>query len=146
MIPPRRRYGLIGDITQSIIENAIRIVEKNNPNALRKGEGGRAGTGLSRGRGEGGGIAFRGIRRRGEGAAREVVRDFTGDDVRLMDEAILSVSARFDFFGVSDDISSSESVTRSSQSSFFDRALDLVILLGPAFGVRGSELLCPDIQ
>jgi len=51
MIPPRRRYGLIGDIIQSIIENAIRIVEKNNPNAFRKGEGGRAGTGLSRGRG-----------------------------------------------------------------------------------------------
>jgi len=75
------------------------------------------GTSLSRGRGDGGGIALRGIRRRGEGAARDVVRDLTGDEVRLMDEAILSVSpARFDFLGVSD-MSSSNSVSRSSQSS-----------------------------
>lgn len=72
--------------------------------------------GLSRGRGDGGGIALRGIRRRGEAAVREAVRDLTGDEVRLMDEAILSVSsARFDFFGVSD-ISSSKSVSKSSQS------------------------------
>jgi hypothetical protein len=99
------------------------------------------GTGLSRGRGDGGGIALRGIRRRGDGAAREVVRDFTGEDVRLMDEAILSVSpARFDFLGVSD-ISSSKSVSKSSQSSAF-AMLDLLVLLRPAFGVRASGLVC----
>jgi hypothetical protein len=99
------------------------------------------GTAFSRGRGDGGGIALRGVRRRGEGAAREVVRDLTGDEVLLMDEAILSVSpARFDFLGVSD-ISSSKSVSKSSQSSIFDGVCFLV-LLGPAFGVRASGLVC----
>jgi len=111
----------MGDIIQSSIENAICIVEKKSPKAFRRGEGGCVtGTGLSRGRGDGGGIVLRGIRRRGDGAAREVARDFTGEEVRLIDEAILSVSpARFDFLGVSD-ISSSNSVSRSSQSSIFE--------------------------
>lgn len=98
-------------------------------------------TGLSRGRGDGGGIALRGIRRRGEGAARGVVRDLTGDEVLLMDEAILSASpARFDFLGVSD-ISSSKSVSKSSQSSAL-AMVDFLVLLGPAFGVRASGLFC----
>ena len=98
------------------------------------------GTDLSRGRGDGGGIALRGIRRRGDGATREVVRDFTSDEVRLMDEAILSASpALFDFLGMSD-ISSSNSVSRSSQSSAFT-AVYFLVLLGPASGVRASGLI-----
>lgn len=102
------------------------------------------GTDLSRGRGDGGGIVLRGIRRRGDGATREVVRDFTGDEVRLMDEAILSASpALFDFLGVSD-ISSSKSVSRSSQSSP-SVVVYFLVLLGPAFGVRASGLIS-DIQ
>jgi hypothetical protein len=135
----------MGDIIQSSMEKPIRIVEKNSPNAFRRGEGGCVTeTALSRGRGDGGGIALRGIRRRGDGAVREVVRDFTGDEVRLMDEAILSVSpARFDFLGVSD-ISSSKSVSKSSQSSAF-AMVDFLVLLGPAFGVRAFELIS-DIQ
>jgi hypothetical protein len=125
----------MGDITQSSTEKPIRTVEKNSPNAFPRGEGGRVtGTGLSRGRGDGGGMVLRGTRRRGEAAAREVVRDLTGDEVLLMDEAILSVSpARFDFLGVSD-ISSSKSVSKSSQSSTF-AMVDFLVLLGPAFGL-----------
>jgi hypothetical protein len=132
---------LMGDIIQSSTENAIRTVEKKSPNAFRRGEGSCVtGTGLSRGRGEGGGIVLRGIRRRGDGAAREVVRDFTGEEVRLMDDAILSVStARFDFLGVSD-ISSSKSVSRSSQSSILGDVY-FWVLLGPAIGVRVAGLI-----
>ena len=123
----------MGDIIQSNIEKPIRTVEKKSPNAFRMGEGGCVtGTGLSRGRGDGGGIVRRGRRRRGDGAAREVVRDLTGDEVRLMDEAILSASpARFDFLGVSD-ISSSKSVFRSSQSAPLV-VVYFLVLLGPAF-------------
>ena len=142
MIPPRRIYGLMGDIIQSSIEKPIRTVEKKSPNAFRRGEGGCVtGTAFSRGRGDGGGIALRGIRRRGEGAARDVVRVFTGDDVRLMDEAILSVSpARFDFLGVSD-MSSSNSVSRSSQSSILEEVV-FWVLLGPACAVWFPGLVC----
>jgi len=102
------------------------------------------GTGLSRGRGDGGGAVLRGRRRRGDGATREVVRDLTGDEVRLMDEARLSASpAVFDFLGVSD-ISSSNSVARSSQSSPLV-VVYFLVLLGPAFGVSASGLIS-DIQ
>jgi hypothetical protein len=46
----------MGDIIQSITENAIRIIEKKRLNAFRRGVAGfETGIGLSRGRGDGGG-------------------------------------------------------------------------------------------
>lgn len=88
---------------------------------------------------------MRGVRRRGEGAARAVVRALAGKLVRLMDDATLSVSARLlldAFFGVvdiSNPESGSDSLFKSSQSwfSFSGRlyCAENRELLGPAVGM-----------
>jgi uncharacterized tellurite resistance protein B-like protein len=64
-----------------------------------------------------------------------------------MDEAILSLSTRFDFLGVSVDISSSDSVSKSSQSSIFERVSDFLGVLGvPDREPDATELVFNDIQ
>lgn len=139
---------MIGDMIQSNIDQATRITVKNRPNALLRADWGACiwDTAFSLGRGEGGGSwAFLGVRRRGEGAARAVVRTLAGELVRLIEEVTLSVSARLlldAFFGVvdiSNPRSGSDSLSKSSQSwlSFSGRVYCAEIreLLGPAVGV-----------
>lgn len=129
MIPPRRMYGLIGEISQSNIVHAIRSEVRNRPNARRRLEVGLTGIvfaslvlvgiGFSR-RGEGGGnCGFLTARRRGDGAALLEARAFTGDEVRLMDDAWLDSSTCrcLPAFRVAVAIVSSWSLSRSCQSS-----------------------------